>query len=855
VSRLPALAVALALVLFPATAHGEFGPVPGSTQVELLNSAGQPENRAGAHPDRMVTRFAFSTTPGGEVEANPRDIALELPPGLVGNARAIPQCSRAMFALASCPPETQVGTATQTLSLFGTMSMPVYNVAPSANELAEFGFQVLIIPFRFAVGLEADGGHHIRLLATNLVQEFPILDSELELWGVPADHQSGTAIPRKPLLTNPTHCDPEPENVVLAVRTWQEPEQQLTATVPIGPFVGCADLPFAPTLAVTPSHDMADTPTGIGIDFDLPQNEDPDGLATSHAESASVTLPPGFSLSPGVAHGLTACTEAQLGTGNDPPACPESSKMGTAELLTPLLPEPLAGTIYFAQAEPEDPFRVFLAMNGPGFTIKLPGSLRPDPEGNRVTAVIPELPQLPFSHLTLRFKDGPRAPLASPPRCTMGAAEATLTSSSGGESAIASATVTTGRGAGGGACSSGARFAPSFSAGASPAQAGRDSSFSATVRRNDGEQSLEGFRIVLPAGLTARIAGAGVCTEAAVAAIACPAASRVGSIVAEAGAGPAPFGVDGDVYLTGPYGGGPFGLALVLRPAAGPFEVAPGVVRASLSNDPSDGHMTVSVDALPQALSGIPLRLRTLGIDIDRPGFMVNPTSCQPPSVQATIVSAAGAEVRTSVPFRVEGCEKLGFGPRLAVAVQGRGTRHPGLAIRIRPRAGDANMRSVTVKLPSLLKRTEEGGPVPCSRHSFAAGTCPESSRVGSARSLTPMLSTPLRGTAYMVRGSDVGPPQIWTSLEGQGMRLTVRSVLSATSDGQLRNTVVGLPDQPLTAFTMHIRGGRSSLLSATTPACDARREQLIAASTARAQNGMQHKQLLHVRVRPSCPR
>jgi hypothetical protein len=106
-----------------------------------------------------------------------------------------------------------------------------------------------------------------------------------------------------------------------------------------------------------------------------------------------------------------------------------------------------------------------------------------------------------------------------------------------------------------------------------------------------------------------------------------------------------------------------------------------------------------------------------------------------------------------------------------------------------------------------------------------------------------------------MVRGSDVGPPQIWTSLEGQGMRLTVRSVLSATSDGQLRNTVVGLPDQPLTAFTMHIRGGRSSLLSATTPACDARREQLIAASTARAQNGMQHKQLLHVRVRPSCPR
>ncbi|HEY5709836.1 MAG TPA: hypothetical protein VIS51_10605 [Solirubrobacterales bacterium] len=854
-SWLPAIAAALVLALFPATAQGEFGFAPGSTEVELLNSADLPENRAGAHPDRMVMRFAFSTTPGGEVEANPRDIALELPSGLVGNARATPYCSRAMFALASCPPETQVGTVTQTLSAFGTLSVPVYNIAPSPSELAEFGFQAIVLPFRFMVGLDANGGHHARLLAANLVQEIPVLDSELELWGVPADHQSGTAIPRKPLLTNPTRCNPAPENVVFAVRTWQEPEEWLRETAPIGPFVGCAELPLTPTLAVTPSHDMADTPTGIGIDLDLPQNEDPDGLATSHVESVSVALPPGFSLSPGVAHGLTACMDAQLGAGNDPPTCPESSKIGTAELATPLLPEPLPGTIYFAQGEPEDPFRVFLSVSGPGFTIKLPGSLRPDPDGNRVTVAIPELPQLPFSHLTLHLKDGPRAALASPPHCTKGTAQATLTPSSGGGNAIAFATVTTGSGVGGGPCSSGAPFAPSFSAGSSPAKAGRDSSFSATVRRNDGEQSLEGFRIALPTGLTARIAGAGVCAEVAVIAAACPLASRVGSIVAEAGAGPAPFAVGGDVYLTGPYGGGPFGLALVLRPAADAFEIAPGVVRASLSNDPSDGHTTVSVDALPQALSGIPLRLRTLGIDIDRPGFMLNPTSCQPASVQATIVSAAGTEVRTHTPFRIEGCEELDFHPGLAIALQGREAKHPDLAIQIRPRAGDANMRSVTTKLPSLLERTDEGGPIPCSRQSFAAGVCPERSRVGTALVRTPVLSTPLWGPAYMVRGSDVGTPQIWTSLEGQGMRMTVRSVLSATPNGQLLNTVVGLSDQPLTAFTMHMRGGRSSLLSAATQACDARPDQLIAASTARAQNGMRHKRLLHVRVRPSCPR
>lgn len=854
-SRLPAIAAALVLALFPATAQGELGFAPGSTEVELLNSADLPENRAGAHPDRMIARFAFDTAPGGEVEANPRDIALDLPPGLAGDASATPHCSRALFTLASCPPETQVGTVTQTFSVFGTMSMPVYNVSPSSSELAEFGFQALILPSRFRVGLEGSGGSHVRLLATDLVQEIPILDSELELWGVPADHQSGTAIPRKPLLTNPTRCGSAPENVLFAVRTWQEPGEWLGATAPVGPFVGCQDLLFGPTLAVTPSHDMADTPTGIDIDIDLPQSEDPDGLATSHVESVSVALPPGFSLSPGVAHGLTACADAQLGAGDDPPACADSSKIGTAELLTPLLPEPLGGAIYLREPEPGDPFRVLLALDGPGFTIELPGSLRPDPDGNRVTAVLPELPQLPFSHMTLHLKDGPRAALASPSHCTKGTAQATLSPASGGGDAIAFATVTTGSGVGGGPCLSGTPFAPGFSAGASPARAGRDGSFAVTVRRDDGEQSLEGLRIVLPAGLTARIAAAGICAEDAVIAAACPASSRVGSIVAEAGAGPAPLAVGGDVYLTGPYGDGPFGLALVLRPEAGPFEIAPGVVRASLSNDPSDGHTTVSVDALPQALSGISLRLRMLGIDIDRPGFMVNPTSCQPASVQATIVSAGGTEVRAGAPFQVDGCEELGFDPGLAIVLHGRGARHPGLDIRIRPRAGDANMRSVTTKLPSLLERTDAGGPIPCSRHDFAAGACSERSRVGDSLARTPMLSTPLRGPAYMVRGSDVGAPQIWTSLEGQGMRLTVRSVLSAAPNGQLRNTVVDLPDQPLTAFTMHMRGGRSSLLSAATGACDAPREQLVAASTVHAQNDMRHKQLLHVRVRPSCPR
>ncbi len=100
----------------------------------------------------------------------------------------------------------------------------------------------------------------------------------------------------------------------------------------------CESVGFSPSLEITTSTDRADAPTGLGIALDLPQDEDPDGLATSHLRSAAVTLPPGFSLSPGVAQGLSMCTDAQLAIG-DPVAatCPSGRQAGHGRDRQPLV--------------------------------------------------------------------------------------------------------------------------------------------------------------------------------------------------------------------------------------------------------------------------------------------------------------------------------------------------------------------------------------------------------------------------------------------------------------------------------------------------------------------------------------
>jgi hypothetical protein len=849
-------AIAIALLAAPSPASADFGFEPGSVQVQALDAADQVETRAGAHPDRIVANFAFTATPAGEVEGNPKDVIVDLPAGFLGDPHATPKCSRAAFSETACAPETQVGVTIATFAGFEAVELPIYNVVPEAGHVAEFGFTALILPIRLVAGVRADGDYGTRIEIHNVPQEVPMLGAKIELWGVPADHQVGTSIPRKPFLTNSTRCDGAPVESTIRMRSWQETDNWQSETATGTPLTGCDSLALAPTLTAAADSPNANTPSGMSIDLELPQSEDPDGLVTPHVRGGTVTLPEGFTLSPAVAQGLTACSEAQLAVGSmDAPSCPLTSKVGTVELVSPALAEPLQGEIYIGQPAAGDPFRLFLTARGPSFVVKLRSSLKLDPTTGRLTTVLSELPQLPFSRLTLRFKDGPRAPLATPVGCGTGTATAALTSWAGGPPATATATVTTSNGPGGGPCLATAPFAPSFVAGTTPPFASAGSAFSTVLTRRDVDQALERLTIALPPGLAARLTAVERCSDGQAATASCPVGSRIGSVSVAAGAGPAPLPVTGDAYITGPYRGAPFGLALELRAKFGPFDFGAVVVRAALNSDPFDAHLTVVTDPLPQMLNGVPLRLRRLSIAIDRPGFMINPTSCRTTRIAATVTGVGGAVAKPTSRFAIGRCNQLRFGPRIAAALSGSVSR-PALELRLQPRAGQANMRNTAIKLPRMIDLELAAVSALCTRAQALASACPAGSRVGSVRARTPLLAEPLTGAVNVVLREGVGLPELWASLQGGGLRLIARAETATLPSGQLRTTLVQLPDVPLSELNLRLRGGSKGLLLASQDACSVNGGRgAFARFTLRAQNGARRSRLVRVRPPRACGR
>jgi hypothetical protein len=200
----------------------------------------------------------------------------------------------------------------------------------------------------------------------------------------------------------------------------------------VGAAPAHAALPFDPTITLEPTTTMAGAPTGLHVNLTLPQNQDPDGLATAHLKRAEVLLPEGMRVSPAAATGLGGCTAAQIGLGTaNEPTCPSSSQVGDVTVITPVLANPLQGEVYLG-APYDNPFEslvaLYIVVRGSGVLIKLPGRVDLDTETGRVRTVFDENPQLPFEHLLLELNGGSRATLINPATCGSKRTEATMAS-------------------------------------------------------------------------------------------------------------------------------------------------------------------------------------------------------------------------------------------------------------------------------------------------------------------------------------------------------------------------------------------------------------------------------------------
>jgi hypothetical protein len=865
--------------------------------VAYENEDGTAATQAGSHPFAVTTKIDFSTKPGpkaGEVlpDGSIKDLTVALPPGLIGDRAAVPFCSTADFlkvtnGISDCPDNTAVGVLSvgEVGKSTGDLG-PAFNLAPPPGVAAKIGFVVLQVPVALLIRVSPIYPHNLIASLQNTADVEPIGGSTLTIWGNPAapvhDPQRGHCLAGasdcsvdtevKPFLTMPRACT-GPLLTTYSATSWEEPAGTPISGASASPLItnGCGKLPFGPTITAKPTTLAAQSPTGLDFSLDVKDQglQSPDGLASSDVKKAVVTLPEGFSVNPSIAEGLEVCTRAQLAgesAFSAPGAgCPNASKIGTVEVETPLLDENVNGSLFQApQDDPttttpgaENPFdtlvALYLVIKNPtlGIFVTQPIEVQPDPVTGRLTTVADNIPQLPFSHFRLHFREGTRSPLASPPGCGTYNAQATLTPWSGNPPLTTDSAFQIITGPGGGACPSGGvpPLHPVLEAGTLNNAAGRYSPFNLRLSRTDGEQEFTHFSIKLPPGLLGKLAGIPFCPDAAIAAAktrtanaelaspSCPKASEVGRTLVGAGVGPSLAYAPGKVYLAGPYHGSALSIAAITAAKVGPFELGTVVVREALKVNPETAEVFIDAtgsDPIPHILKGIPVHARDIRVYVDRPDFVLNPTSCKPTSTASTVLgsglnfgsSADDQPVTVTSPFQAADCASLGFGPKLALSLTGGTKRgdNPAFKAVLTARPGDANIARAQVTLPHSEFLDQAHIKTICTRVQFNSGpfpgaNCPAGSIYGYAKAITPLLDEPVQGPVFL-RSSSHPLPDLVAALHSGRIDVNLVGRIDSVKGGQIRNTFELVPDAPVKSFTLTMRGAKKGLLVNSTNLC-----------------------------------
>jgi hypothetical protein len=832
--------------------HVSFQQAPATTP-ETAEALGPPDSQAGSHPYQVTIGEEFNSFLDSEAklqsEGSVKDIDMQLPSGLIGNANAAPQCPMVVFEDSgllsnSCPADTQIGVFT-IRSPNITLTDPLSNLVPAPGHAAQFGV-VGLAPAVVSATLRSTGEYALTVELHNLSQQPSITSVSVTIWGVPADprhdpfrgeclEKSGkskgscpTTAPVEPFLTMPNSCS-EPLTSSTVVDSWEAPDtpirQSVTADgangMPSG-LSGCEQLDFNPTVAVRPESAAADSPTGVAIEVGMPYNNDPTALASASLRDVAIALPAGMSINPAAAGGVGGCTPAQIGLGGEgPPSCPNESKVGSFEVQSPLLSTPLQGAIYIAQPTGrfEGLLGVYLAGEADGLSIKLAGQLRARPSDGQLTMTLSNAPQLPITALKLDLWGGPRATIATPPVCGAYEATAALTPYSSPE---AGGLVARSSGfAIDEAC--GGKFAPTLKAGTASAAAGHESALELQLTRTDEQPYLKSFDLTLPPGLVANIAAVARCGDAEVAAAACPPDSEVATITIGDGAGSAPDYLTGHIYLTGPYGGGQYGIAIVMSVVIGPFDLGTVVVRGSVSIDLATASVSISAEPFPTIIDGIPLRVKSFAVKTV-PDFVVTPTSCATEQITGIVESRSGASIALSTPFQAIGCASLAFAPTLSATAEAPASRRDGVGLDLAiayPAEPQANASKFVMELPRQVRGRLGTIQQTCRAEQFAENPaqCPPGALAGSARVTTKVLPSPLVGPIYLVNGGGL-LPRLELTVQGDGVsdELTIRLVVS--KQGVTSAIVEGMPDVPVSSIAIDLPRGPHSVLGTHTDLC-----------------------------------
>jgi hypothetical protein len=855
-----------------------------------------------------------------------KTLRVDLPPGLTINPNATPKCKLSDFENKVgeaheplCDESTRVGTEEVTLvtnvagfeiapgfpapkgfvippnPATGT-KVPVYNIEPKEGEPALFGFVVAKkeeVFLETEVAWENDFHESFRIELPGPSAPFSTLKSRLVQNG-----RSGNGT----FITNPTTCFDPNENPTL-YSTWfrahsygdEDPNFPFGSTAveakvesSTGELIqqeGCDTVPFDPTVGIEPGTENVDSPAPATVKVNLPfdpAKEGNEGQSQSHVRKAEVRLPVGMGLNPSGAQNLEACTDAQFKKGERTYTneCPDKSKIGTVEVTSPPLSEPLTGTVYLGEQKGTDPesgnlYRILLEAKNEkeGIDARLVGRIKADraTTGQLNVEIYDDLkgeftdqpaglPQVPFQEVKVHI-DGSKDVLTSPSICSTESTSGFEPWARPGEVKDVKSTVTLTKDPTGGDCPktmAERKFAPGYKANTNSTKAGAYSPFHVLITRKDGEQELKVVDVTLPKGLTGKLAGIPYCPETAIDALpgrsgadekanpSCPADSRIGTLTTKSGTGPNPLQLGGNAYLAGPYRGADLSMVTITPAIAGPFDLGNVVVRVALQVNPETAQIHAMSNVLPDIYGGAKLDLRSIDIDINRDQFMINPTNC---AAQATVgtINGGGADpanpatfssYAVSDPFQATGCDKLGFKPQLKVKLSGPTTRakNPRLTAVLTAKKGQANIARTALTMPHSLFLDQGHIGTVCTRPQLAAHECPKASVYGSAEAKSPLLSDKLKGKVFLV-SSNHELPDLLVDLRGQ-VEIYLRGVISGKRGG-LKTVFNNVPDVPVSKFTLKMKGGKKSLLVNSTNTCAKPQRAVL---NIKGQNGKQVK-------------
>jgi len=688
-----------------------------------------------------------------------------------------------------------------------------------------------------------------------------------------------------PFLTMPSDCAEGPQSATVWADSWEELGRYAQAKSTFPPATGCDRLAFAPEIEVRPDTLLADEPVGLTVNVATVQSENAQEPSAPPLRSTRLTFAPGLSISPGIADGLQACerdgargidlptglnaegeplTPGEVGEGEQPgPSgeaqlapghCPQASIVGHAEAATPLLAGPIKGRVYLAtpgcggpdqtpcgaaDAADGNLYRMYVELGGEpgdeGLDIKLEAKVQANPATGQLTLTLVEGPQLPISRLTIDLTGGPRALLDNPASCGPSQTTSDLQAwSTPGTTPAPENMIVNGTPDADpssfyevGGCL-GNSFHPGFLAGSLTPQAGDFSSFTFAVTRSDREPYLSQIQLQAPPGVSAMLSSVPPCSQALAGSGSCPGASLIGSTLISVGAGSLPFELPGRIYLTTGYDGAPFGLSIVTEAIAGPLNLGPIVTRARVDVNPQTAAIEITSDPLPQIVLGAPLRIQKVALDIDRPGFIFNPTDCDPLRVDATVTATQEASAELSNPFAAAGCRGLAFKPKLSASANGHTSYAGGASLDIKlsfsnPHpAAEANLAKLEIALPKQLPSRLTTLQSACTERVFDANpaACPKASVVGIARARTPVLAGLLAGPVYFVSHGRNAFPSPVVVLQGNGVSIVLRGSTTVEKSGLARIGFDALPDMPIAHLELYLPQGPHSVLGTNTSLC-----------------------------------